>query len=253
MSETQVLALVGVCADLRTIGQHPFHVVGDKYARAVAVAAGAQPLIIPALAEHLDIASLLDRLDGVLLTGSPSNVHPRHYDQPPSEDTEPHDEARDNLTLELIRATLAQRVPLFAICRGFQELNVALGGSLHPALHKLPGRMDHRSPKDDNPDVNYAPRHDLMIGGQLAEWLGAARIQVNSLHRQGVDRLAAPLIAEGFAEDGTIEAVRVKDAQTFAFGVQWHPEYKVTEDANAMRLFQVFGAAVRERAEARRR
>lgn len=248
------LPLVGLPACVRTLDDAPFHVVGDKYARAVAVCAKALPLVIPSLGKQLDIESLVASLDGLLMTGSPSNVHPSHYDQAPTPEAEPFDPERDATSLPLIEAALDQGVPMLAICRGFQELNVQLGGSLFPRVHELPGRMDHRRPKDPDPDVQYGANHRVTFdaGSRAAEIFGKLEMDINSLHWQALDRVADRLVVEGRADDGTIEAVRVKDAKAFAIGVQWHPEYKAWENPNSVRLFEAFGDAVRARAALRR-
>jgi len=248
------LPLVGLPSCVRGLDDQSFHVVGDKYVRAVALCVKALPLVVPALGRHLDIEALVDSLDGVLLTGSPSNVHPSLYDQAPSPAAEPYDQERDATSFPLIQAALDRGVPLLAICRGFQELNVVLGGSLHPRVHELPGRMDHRRPQDSNPDVQYGPKHLVTFepGSRSAEIFGTAELQINSLHWQALDRVADRLVVEGRAEDGTVESVRVKDTGAFALGVQWHPEYKAWENPASLRLFQAFGDAARARAAARR-
>lgn len=252
---SQTKPLVAVPACMKEVGGLPFHAVGDKYVRAVAEAAGAVPLMIPNLGEFFDPAALLAGLDGLLMTGSVSNVHPRHYGLAPSPAAEPHDEARDAVTLPLIRAAIEQGVPLLCICRGFQELNVVLGGTLFARVHEVPGRLDHRSPNSGHHDTDYAARHALRLtpGGQLASILGKDEIQVNSLHWQGIDRLAEGLAVEGKAPDGTIEAVSVKGARAFALGVQWHPEYKVMSNPDSVLLFRAFGEAVSKRRAARTR
>jgi putative glutamine amidotransferase len=246
--------LVGVPACIKDIDTTPFHAVQEKYLTALRDAAGAAPLIIPAFGwDVLPLDPLLDMIDGVLLTGSPSNVEPSHYGTTAREGVK-HDRQRDATTLPLIRRAIERAVPLLAICRGIQELNVALGGSLHQHVEELPGRMDHRSPRGRPLDERYAPRHDVKLakGGYLAERLGCQTILVNSLHGQGLDRLAAGLIVEAVAEDGTIEAVRVGNAQAFALGLQWHPEYRATENPVSLSLFQAFGDACRERAARRK-
>ncbi len=244
--------LIGVTADWKLLDGRPFHVVGDKYARAVSLAAGGIPLLIPALGPLHDPRDLFHHMDGLVLTGSPSNVHPSRYGTPPSKEAEPYDEERDATTMPLIRAALAADMPLLAICRGMQELNVALGGTLHARVHEVAGRDDHRKPNDDDPDVQYGPRHSIRLrpGGAFESILGQPEIQVNSLHWQAIDRLAEGLDVEAEAPDGTIEAVSVRGAR-FALGVQWHPEYKVQANALSVRLYEAFGAAVRERAFAR--
>ncbi|MEO8557967.1 MAG: gamma-glutamyl-gamma-aminobutyrate hydrolase family protein [Rhodospirillales bacterium] len=246
--------LVGVPACIKDIDTTHFHAVQEKYLTALRDAAGTAPLIIPAFGwDVLPLDGLLDMIDGVLLTGSPSNVEPQHYGTT-SRDGVKHDPQRDATTLPLIRRAIERAVPLLAICRGIQELNVALGGSLHQHVEELPGRMDHRSPRGRPLDERYAPRHDVALtkGGYLTERLGCNTIMVNSLHGQGIDRLANNLVVEATAEDGTVEAVRVGNAQAFALGLQWHPEFRATENPVSLSLFQAFGDACRERAARRR-
>jgi putative glutamine amidotransferase len=243
-------ALIGVCADRKSIDGQPFHAVGEKYLRAVAETAGGVPLIIPALSDAINIPALLAQLDGIFLTGSPSNVHPRRYATAASPEHEPYDIERDALTFDLIQQALALGLPLFAVCRGLQELNVALGGTLHPALHNRPDRpdrLDHRRPDTPDLDLQYGPQHTVKLSaeGQLRQILGVDEIQVNSLHRQGIDQLAPRLTIEAQAPDGVIEAVRVTEAEGFALAVQWHPEYKAEQNPDSVKLFQAFGAAAR--------
>ena len=245
--------LIGLPACSRIIDGMPYHTIGDKYLRAVAEAADSIPLAIPAFGDLLDLPDLVSRLDGLLLTGSPSNVHPSHYDTPASPEAEPHDPHRDATTLPLIQAALDGGLPLLAICRGMQELNVALGGTLHARVHELEGRDDHRRPQHEDLTVQYGPRHEVRLsaGGEMARLAGGETLMVNSLHWQAVDRLAPDLIVEAIAPDGTIEAVAVRGAQAFALGVQWHPEYRPLDDAFSTRLFAAFGAAARVRAASR--
>lgn len=246
--------LVGLSACSRSSVALPFQWAGLKYIEAIVHGAAATPLLIPALGEALDIPALVARLDGVFLTGSPSNVDPGRYDAERQFDQALLDPARDATTFALIVAALEQGVPLFAVCRGFQELNVALGGSLHQQVQGLPGMADHREHKDAPVDRQYAPAHrvTLVEGGSLQTWLdGRREIRVNSLHAQGIDRLATRLEAEAHADDGLIEAVRVRDARSFALGVQWHPEWKVLANPDALPLFRAFGAACRARMLAR--
>lgn len=250
MSEPAPRPLIGVPACIRPIEGNPFHAVQDKYLRAVAEAAGGIPLVVPALGEALGLAGLLAQLDGLMLTGSPSNVHPSHYGRASHPETPPHDPERDATTLPLIRLALDQGLPLLAICRGMQELNVALGGTLHARVHELPGRLDHRRPQHEDRDVQYGPRHKVRLspGGMLERLTGTREFMVNSLHSQGLDRVAERLVVEALAEDGTIEAVSVRGAAAFALGIQWHPEYKVLDDPISTRLFSAFGEAARARA-----
>jgi putative glutamine amidotransferase len=253
--ERQAFPLVGVPCCARELNQHPFHVVGDKYVRAVAEAAGAVPLAIPALAAAIDADHIAGRHDGNLVNGSPSNVEPHHYDGPPSRAGTLHDPARDAMTLPLIRAALAHDVPVLAICRGIQELNVALGGTLHQNVHEVPGRRDHRSRKELSVAGRYA--HDqhvvsLAPDGLLRGLAGADEVWVNSLHAQGIDRLAPGLAVEAVAPDGQVEAVRLP-GKSFVLGVQWHPEYAVLRHEFSRALFAAFGAAAAARARARSR
>ncbi|HEY9549212.1 MAG TPA: gamma-glutamyl-gamma-aminobutyrate hydrolase family protein [Kiloniellaceae bacterium] len=258
MTKHSPLPLVGVPACVRPVDGQPFHTVGDKYVRALAISSGVAPLMIPSLGEDLvDLRRLVGALDGLMMTGSPSNVHPSHYGQAATIEAEPFDVARDATSLALIRLALDEGVPLLAICRGYQELNVALGGSLHVRVHEVPGRLDHRRPQHPELDVQYGPHHPVTLrpGGPLAALAKAAGVtgplMVNSLHWQGLDRIAARLTVEAEAEDGTPEAVSVAGAKAFALGVQWHPEYKAWENPFSRQLFEAFGAAARARASAR--
>jgi putative glutamine amidotransferase len=217
------MPLVGIPTCLRKINERLFHGVNDKYASAVVDASGCLPVLIPAIGSKVDVCVVLDRLDGVLLTGSPSNVHPSHYGAEPSHPEILHDPERDATTLPLIREAIRRDMPILAICRGIQELNVALGGTLHQRVHDLPGRLDHRSCKD-SPDGPYGPAHSVTLtaGGLLALLTGASEIMVNSLHSQGIDRPAFALRIEAVAPDGQIEAVSLPGAR-FVVGVQWPP------------------------------
>ncbi|MDE2136429.1 MAG: gamma-glutamyl-gamma-aminobutyrate hydrolase family protein, partial [Gammaproteobacteria bacterium] len=228
---------------------HPFHMVGEKYARAVIDAAGAAPVLIPSLAEELGFAELLERLDGLLFTGSPSNVEPHHYAGPPSAPGTLHDPARDATTLPLIRKAVGSGVPVLGICRGFQEMNVAFGGTLHQKLHEVPGHLDHRDDESQPLEVQFGPAHEVTLepGGVLRELAGSERIRVNSLHSQGIERLGAPLAVEARAPDGVIEAFRVRAAASFALAVQWHPEWQAMANPFSRALFAAFGKAAGER------
>ncbi len=253
MRQVDLPPLVGVSASVKQIRESPYHAVREKYLTALVDGAGAQPVVIPALADASNAEALLARLDGVLLTGCASNVEPHHYGGPPSRPDVPHDRQRDGTVLPLIRAAIERAVPLFCVCRGIQELNVALGGSLHQHLHEVPGRDDHRRDREAPMAVQLAPRQAITItpGGMLARLAGRTEAMVNSLHGQGIDRLAPGLAVEAVARDGTIEAVRVADAPAFALGVQWHPEWDVTETAFYAALFRSFGDACRRRAASR--
>ena len=232
------------------LGAHPFHAAGEKYLTAVLEAAGALPLVIPSLGTELASAELLQRLDGLLIPGSPSNVEPRHYQGEASAEGTLHDPARDATTLPLIPSAVAAGVPVLGICRGFQEMNVAYGGTLWQHVADVAGYMRHHENSEDPVDVQYAPVHavQLVPGGLLHQIAGSDSLQVNSLHHQGVRDLAPGLVAEAHAPDGLIEAVRVRDARRFALAVQWHPEWKAMDNAFARALFARFGAAARDRA-----
>lgn len=247
------LPLIGVTACTKQVGLHPYHIAGDKYVRAVAVGAGGLPLVIPSLADLLDIDALLDSLDGLLLTGSPSNVEPHLYNGPASAPGTLHDPARDATTLPLIRAAVKAGVPVFGICRGFQELNVAFGGTLHQKVHETGTFMDHREPENEPVEIQYAPSHPLRVqpGGVLAGLGLPDEIRVNSIHGQGVDRLAPGLRVEALAPDGLIESISVDGASSFALGVQWHPEWQVGSNPEYLAIFQAFGDACRKRASQR--
>ncbi len=249
-------SLVWLPVDHRLLGQGdltmPFLVLGDKYARAVKDNAGAQPVMFP-LADASEIPDLLDLVDGVMLTGSPSNVHPSHFGETVANPALPLDPQRDALTLELVRACVAQAVPLLGVCRGFQEINVALGGSLLQQVQEVPGMMDHREPKEQPYAVQYAPRHEVRLvpDSAMARWAQGTAAQVNSLHGQGIGRLAQGLRALAHAPDGLVEGFEVLGAKTFAYAVQWHPEWKTAESPFYTALFHDFGKACRARHEQR--
>jgi putative glutamine amidotransferase len=235
------VVLVPACN--RMLGQHPYHVVGRKYIEAVRLA-GCQPLVVPSAGID-EIDALLDLADGVFLTGSPSNVHPSHFGEGVHDTRLPLDADRDGWTLPLIPRALERGIPLLAVCRGLQEVNVALGGSLYQAVQEVPGRLDHRDADDAPLDVQYGLAHELTVlpGGRLADVLGAGRIEVNSLHGQGVNRLANGLRVEAVAPDGLVEAFSVDSAPAFNLCVQWHPEWQAASNPVSMRLFRAFGVA----------
>jgi len=238
--------------DNRNLGGHPFYVLGRKYSDAVHDAAGCHPLLLPTSGDP-DLAAYLELADGILLTGSPANVHPTHFGQSVRDSELPLDRERDDATLPLVRLAIERALPLLAICRGLQEANVALGGTLLQAVHEEPGRFDHRADPQSDAEAQYGPSHpvDIVAGGELERIVGARRLQVNSLHGQAIDRLAPGLRVEARALDGTIEAVHISTHPGFALAVQWHPEWKVTENAASMALFRAFGDACRQ-AQARR-
>lgn len=246
MSATPPLVLMPTCN--RLAGALGYHVVGRKYVEAVRLA-GCLPLAVPPLRGPGELDALLALADGVCLSGSPSNVHPRHFGEAVRDSSLPLDEARDASSLPLIRRALAMGVPLLAICRGFQEVNVALGGSLHQAVQEQPGLADHRDRDDDPLERQYGPAHEVGVqpGGMLEALLGPQPFMVNSLHGQGVKRLAEGLRVEALAPDGLVEAFCVEGALGFALGVQWHPEWRARDNAVSMKLFGAFGDACRAR------
>ena len=223
-------------------------VLGDKYARALRRCANAQALLLP-LADPQEVPHWLGLVDGVMLTGSPSNVHPSHFGESVADDTLPLDRERDALTLALVRACVEQGVPLLGICRGFQEMNVAMGGSLLQQVHLTPGKHDHRDPSHEPPEVQYGPSHEVQLvpGSLLAQLAGGERVMVNSLHGQGVGRLADGLQAIAHADDGLVEAFQVKDAPGFTLGVQWHPEWLCHENPFYSAIFNAFSQAMQQR------
>ena len=226
--------------------------VGEKNLRAVAEIADALPVMFAGAPDITDIGTLLEVVDGVLLTGARANVHPTRFRAEPHPAHEPYDEGRDALALALIEVCVAQGVPIFGVCRGFQEMNVAFGGSLHPEIRELSGRMNHRMPRLDtgeihpDPAIVFADRHDVKLvpGGVFARLLGRETIRVNSLHGQGILEPGERVVVEGVADDGTIEAIRIADAPGFALGVQWHAEYDPQHNAVNRALFQAFGEAL---------
>jgi putative glutamine amidotransferase len=236
---------VGIVCDRRISGDMPVHQANDEYIIAIRDGAGALPLLIPSTDAPLDIAAVLGAVDGLLFTGSPSNVAPSHYGTTARSGTE-MDERRDATTLPLLRAAITAGRPLLAICRGFQELNVALGGSLHQHVHEIPGRLDHREPEDLPLEVEYGPAHTIAItpNGLLARLCGLADANVNSLHHQGIDHLAPGLRIEATAPDGQIEAVSLDGAKAFLLGVQWHPEWRFARDPLSSAIFAGFGRAL---------
>lgn len=242
--------VIGVPADRRLLDPHPFHVVGEKYVLAIRDGAEAIPFLIPALGERLDLDAVLAHVDGVMLTGSPSDVEPHHYDGKPSSPGSLHDPYRDATTLPLAKKALDSGVPILAVCRGFQELNVVLGGSLHQKVSEVGGYHVHNENPDAPLDVQYGASHPVTLpeGSLLRELAGTATVEVNSLHRQGIARLAEGVTVEAVADDGLIEGFRVDGVDAFALAVQWHPEWRLTENPFSLAIFNAFGDACRENA-----
>jgi putative glutamine amidotransferase len=237
--------IIGVSACLQQGPRGLQHIVRNQYVDAVVTGIGGVPLLLPAIGSAQNIAAILSRIDGLVMTGSPTNVEPGEYGGKSRPGTL-HDPARDATTLPLLRAAVARGLPVLGLCRGHQELNVALGGSLHQHVEELPGRIDHRAPDSDDVEARYAHRHwvDLAPGGWLHSLKGEPRAFVNSLHGQAIDRLADGLVVEATHEDGTIEAVRWTGGPGFALGLQWHPEWHVETDPFAAAIFTEFGKIV---------
>ncbi|WP_075589509.1 gamma-glutamyl-gamma-aminobutyrate hydrolase family protein [Brucella sp. CMUL 004] len=240
--------LVAVPTDVKPFENYVWHAAPEQYLAAAIEVAQVTPLLVPSFGDKMDFDAILDAVDGLLVTGSRSNVHPSLYGVEPSEAFEPYDDARDATSLPLIRAAIEKGVPVLAICRGLQELNVALGGTLATEIQGLAGRMDHRATDSESQAERFAIRHPVKLNPNscLAEILKEESVRVNSVHRQAIDKLAPRLEVEAVAEDGTVEAVSVKNARGFVVGVQWHPEYWVQSDAPSRRIFEAFGDAVRE-------
>ncbi|TMJ73888.1 MAG: gamma-glutamyl-gamma-aminobutyrate hydrolase family protein [Alphaproteobacteria bacterium] len=248
--------VVGVIANAHRVERRfTAQIVGERNLRAVAEVCGALPVIFAGAPDITDIGALLEVVDGVLLTGARANVHPTRFQTEAHPKHEPYDEARDALALTLAEVCVARGVPIFGVCRGFQEMNVAFGGSLHPEIRELPGRMNHRMPRLEtgeihpDPAVIFADRHDvhLVPGGAFAQLFGKETIRVNSLHGQGILEPGKRIVVEGVAEDGTIEAIRIADAPGFALGVQWHAEHDAQRNPVNRALFQAFGEALSAR------
>lgn len=245
--------VVGVIGNSHRVeNRFTVQMVGERNLRAVADIAGALPVMFAGCPEITEIGALLDAVDGIVLTGARANVHPSRFQTEPDPKHEPYDISRDDLALSLAEACVARGIPIFGICRGLQEMNVAFGGSLHPEIRELPGRMNHRMPRLENgeihpdPTVIFADRHvvTLVRDGVFARLLGCETIRVNSLHGQGILEPGERVIVEGVAEDGTIEAIRIAEAPGFALGVQWHAEYDPQRNPINRALFQAFGEAL---------
>lgn len=240
---------VGLPADRKLLGKHYTHTVGEKYIQAVVDGADALPVLIPSLPRPLPLRELLSGLDGLLLTGAYSNIEPHRYGNEASFEGNLHDPDRDANTLSLLPLAIEMDVPVLAVCRGFQEVNVALGGTLHQKVHETDGFDDHRENLDDPLDEQYGPAHAISLanGGLLERIAGGSSTLVNSLHGQGLRTMGRGLVVEAVAPDGLIEAVRLEREDRFLLAVQWHPEWKVRENPFYLGIFQAFAAACRAR------
>lgn len=240
--------LIAVPTDVKPFENYIWHAAPDQYLAAAIEVARVTPMLVPSFGDKIDIDTILDAVDGVLITGAKSNVNPALYGVEPDAAFEPYDNARDATSLPLIRGAIERGIPLLAICRGIQELNVALGGTLATEIQDLQGRLDHRAPETESQDERFAIQHPVRVKPDscLGHILNEDSVRVNSVHRQAIDLLAPSLEAEAVAEDGTIEAVSVKNAKGFVVGVQWHPEYWANSDAPSRKIFEAFGSAVRD-------
>lgn len=241
-------AIVAVVCDVKKQGHHQYHQVGDKYLTALRRCADVTPILIPSLDTPMATEEILSVADAILFTGGYSNIERHQYGEPPAPERELQDPIRDKNTLHFLPEVIGAGLPMLGICRGLQELNVAFGGSLHPRLHEVAGRFDHRENETDPIDVQYGPAHSVSIrkDGALAQIVGEAEFTVNSVHGQGIDQLASNLTIEAVAKDGTVEAVSVKNALNFALAVQWHPEWLAWENPQSDAIFKAFGAAARD-------
>lgn len=239
--------IIGVPMCIKMSEGQNIHWVGDKYLRALTEVAGAYPLSFPALGEIIELDRLLDRLDGLMFTGSASNVAVHHYKGDPDRPESPQDPGRDGITLPLLRRAIEREMPILCICRGMQELNVALGGTLHTQIHTKPDHLDHRAPENVPFEDKYSPRHEVQFtpGGKFATLLGKEKTRINSLHWQAMENLSPKLVVEGRAPDGVIEAVSIKDYNNFGLATQWHPEFRAAENPDSTKLFRAFGEACR--------
>ena len=241
--------IIGIIGNYALLGDdYPAYASGEMNAAAISCVAGAVPMVVPTHPDFVSVPELLEACDGFLLTGGRPNVHPEEYGEEPTEAHGEFDRARDAITLELVRACVARGQPVLGICRGFQEMNVAMGGSLHPEIRELPGRMNHRMPPDGTLEEKFALRHKVILteGGVFHRLFGATTVMTNTLHGQGIKTTGARVVVDGHAEDDTPEAIYIEGAPGFALAVQWHPEYNAANDPVSRPLFQAFGQAARD-------
>ncbi|SFR44041.1 gamma-glutamyl-gamma-aminobutyrate hydrolase family protein [Litoreibacter janthinus] len=240
--------VVGIIGNSYLINdEYPAHAAGSMNCKAVAEVADALPMIVPSCPSLTNVQDLLDACDGFLFTGGRPNVHPEEYGEPETEAHGAFDRSRDRIALPLIRACIERGQPIFGVCRGFQEVNVAMGGTLYPEIRDLPGRMNHRMPPDGTLEEKFELRHIVSFteGGPFHQLMGAREVMTNTLHGQGIKTAGERVVVDGLAPDGTPEAIYIKDAPGFSLSVQWHPEYRAAEDPVSRPLFKAFGDAAR--------
>lgn len=240
--------VVGIIGNSYMINdQYPAHAAGAMCVNAISRVADALPLIIPADPKYFAIEELLETCDGFLFTGGRPNIHPEEYGHDPTEKHGQFDRCRDRIALPLISACVDRGQPIFGICRGFQEVNVAMGGTLHPEIREIEGRDNHRMPPDGTLEEKFALRHEVTVSadGPFAQIFAAEVVLTNTLHGQGILDPGARIVIDGHAPDGTPEAIYVADAPGFAMAVQWHPEWQAETDPVSRPLFEAFGDAVR--------
>ncbi|MFC3149763.1 gamma-glutamyl-gamma-aminobutyrate hydrolase family protein [Litoribrevibacter euphylliae] len=245
-NDQKLKPLVGVVSDVQIIGPHMFHTSGDKYLRALSQAADVIPVIIPCLQDDQDIKQWTQRLDGVFLTGAYSMVDPKHYGEDKIDKPYDYDSQRDALSFQLIRSIIEANLPLLGVCRGLQDINVTMGGSLYQAVQEVPGNNDHREDKEQPLEVQYSDVHNVNVtqNGLLHKITGRTQIKVNSLHSQGIHQVGEGLTVEARADDNLVEAISI-DQMKFGLAVQWHPEWKVAENPIQRTIFEAFGKACR--------
>ncbi len=240
--------VVGIIGNAHLINdEYPAHAGGTMNSTAISRVAGCLPMIIPPDPGLVQVDELLETCDGFLLTGGRPNVHPAEYGEPPTEAHGTFDRCRDAITLPLVRACVERGQPVLGVCRGFQEVNVAMGGTLHPEIRDLPGRDNHRMPPDGTLEEKFGLRHVVTLSesGPFARLFGAQEVLTNTLHGQGIKDPGARIVIDGHAPDGTPEALFVRDAPGFTLSVQWHPEWNAEQDPVSRPLFDAFGAACR--------
>lgn len=240
--------VVGIIGNSYLINdEYPAHAAGSMNCQAVAEVSGAVPMIVPSCPSLIDVEDLLTSCHGFLFTGGRPNVHPEEYGEPETEAHGAFDRSRDRVALPLIRACVERGLPILGVCRGFQEVNVAMGGTLYPEIRDLPGRMNHRMPPDGTLEEKFELRHTVTFSenGPFHQLLGAQEVMTNTLHGQGIKEAGERVVIDGFAPDGTPEAIYIKDAPGFSLSVQWHPEYRAGEDPVSRPLFEAFGEAAK--------